>query len=93
MKLKTKKNSIITSGPTNERLDAVMKITNMSTGALGAIIANHLMDNASEWINKLYYISSKLSRKPKYYPNNKLEFVEVESTDDLLNTIKDIFTM
>ena len=93
MKLKTKKNSIITSGPTNERLDAVMKITNMSTGALGAIIANHLMDNASEWINKLYYISSKLSRKPKYYPNNKLEFVEVESTDDLLNTIKDILTM
>ena len=30
MKLKTKKNSIITSGPNNERLDDVMKITNMS---------------------------------------------------------------
>jgi len=29
------KNIIVTSGPTNERIDAVMKITNMSTGALG----------------------------------------------------------
>ena len=34
-----KKNIIITSGPTNEQIDAVMKITNMSTGALGSVIA------------------------------------------------------
>ena len=38
-----KKNIIITSGPTNERLDAVMKITNMSTGALGAIVADEFL--------------------------------------------------
>ncbi len=35
-----KKNIIITSGPTNEKIDAVMKITNMSTGALGAVVAD-----------------------------------------------------
>lgn len=92
MRLKEKKNIIITSGPTNERLDAVMKITNMSTGALGAIIADEFMSNESAWINKLYYISSKLSRKPKYYPNNKLELVQVESTDDLLSVMKSILT-
>ena len=36
------KNIIITSGPTNEKIDAVMKITNMSTGALGAAVADSL---------------------------------------------------
>lgn len=39
-----KKNIIITSGPTNERIDAVMKITNMSTGALGAIVADTFLE-------------------------------------------------
>ena len=38
-----RKNIIVTSGPTNERIDAVMKITNMSTGALGAIVADELL--------------------------------------------------
>ena len=46
-----KKNIIITSGPTNERLDAVMKITNMSTGALGAIVAEEFLQE-EEKINK-----------------------------------------
>ena len=59
-----KKNIIITSGPTNERLDAVMKITNMSTGALGAVITKDFIVNKGEDINKLYYLSTKLSRKP-----------------------------
>ena len=44
-----KKNIIITAGPTNERIDAVMKITNMSTGALGNVIAEtFLKDKADE---------------------------------------------
>ena len=30
-----KQNIIITAGPTNERIDSVMKITNISSGALG----------------------------------------------------------
>ena len=32
-----KKKIIVTAGPTNERIDSVMKITNMSTGALGSV--------------------------------------------------------
>ncbi len=37
------KTVVITAGPTNERIDAVMKITNMATGALGCAIAERLL--------------------------------------------------
>lgn len=86
-----KKNIIITAGPTNERLDAVMKITNMSTGALGATIATYFIENEEENINNLYYLSTKLTRKP-LVESPKIKFVTVESTDDLLNALKNILT-
>ena len=85
----TKKNIIVTSGPTNERIDAVMKITNMSTGALGALIADELLKEKE--IGKLYYISPKLAYKPETL-NEKLELVQIESALDLLNALKDIIT-
>lgn len=86
-----KKNIIITAGPTNERLDAVMKITNMSTGALGATIATHFIENEEKNINNLYYLSTKLTRKP-LVESSKIKYVTVESTDDLLNALKNILT-
>ena len=58
------KNIIITAGPTNERLDAVMKITNMSTGALGAIIADEFLSDKNSEIDTLYYISTKNRKNP-----------------------------
>ena len=82
-----KKNIIITAGPTNERLDAVMKITNMSTGSLGATIAKEFIENNEEQIHKLYYLSTKLTRKP-LVSSSKIEYVTIESTDDLLNALK-----
>jgi phosphopantothenate-cysteine ligase len=81
-----KKNIIITSGPTNERLDAVMKITNMSTGALGAIVAEEFLQE-EEKINKLYYLSPKLARKPRV-ESDKLELITIESAEDLLRELK-----
>lgn len=82
------KKIIVTSGPTNERIDSVMKITNMSTGALGCRIARELLNNHADEIDKLYYISTKLSYKPDYpFDDGKLELIEVESTQDLLNTL------
>lgn len=87
-----KKNIIITAGPTNERLDAVMKITNMSTGALGATIATHFIENEKKNINNLYYLSTKLTRKP-LVESPKIKYVTVESTDDLLNALKNILTL
>lgn len=94
--LKKEKSIIVTSGPTNERLDAVMKITNMSTGALGATIADEIIRSEEKWVKKLYYISTKLSRKPEYAINHtynfKVELVTVESTNDLLNVFRNILT-
>ena len=60
-----KKRIIITSGPTNEQIDAVMKITNMSTGALGSVIAETFLRERNGEIDKLYYLSPKLALKPR----------------------------
>lgn len=84
-----KKNIIITAGPTNERMDAVMKITNMSTGALGSIIADELLEEKIDEIEKLYYISPKLARKPRV-ESDKVELITIESAEDLLKVLKDI---
>ena len=80
---KNQKNIIITAGPTNERIDAVMKITNMSTGKLGAIVADELLQEES--LGRLFYLSPKLALKPKI-ESEKLELVQIESTIDLLKT-------
>lgn len=84
------KNIIIDAGPTNERIDAVMKITNMSTGALGAIIADTILEHFDDEVENLFYISTKLSRKPRIQ-NDKVKILQVESTDDLLNTLEKLF--
>lgn len=86
-----KKNIIITSGPTNERLDAVMKITNMSTGALGAIVADEFLKENESEIDTLYYLSPKLARKPRV-ESAKLELITIESAEDLLRELRKILT-
>lgn len=80
---------IVTAGPTNERIDAVMKITNMSTGSLGATVVNTLLEEHENEIDKIYYISTLLSRKPE--KNEKIEFIEIDSTEDLINALEKIF--
>lgn len=84
------KNIIITSGPTNERIDAVMKITNMSTGALGNVVAETFLEDKNDQIDKIFYISTKMSYKPRIN-TDKVEFVTVESTQDLIDALKRIF--
>ena len=84
-----KKKIIITAGPTNERIDAVMKITNMSTGALGATIADEFLEE--EQLQKLYYLSPKLAKKPTT-KNDKIILVTIESAIDLLKALKQILT-
>lgn len=77
------KTIVVTSGPTNERIDDVMKITNMSTGALGAKIAEAVNDLAKRNGIPVHivYVSTKLAIVPNV-PG--MEHVVVESTDDLL---------
>ncbi len=82
------KTIIVTSGPTNEKIDDVMKITNMSTGRLGAIITDRLLEIAEDGeIDKIYYVHSKLAAAPSV-KSDKIHDVIVESTDDLLNTLR-----
>lgn len=79
---------IVTSGPTNERIDDVMKITNMSTGKLGAIVVDRLLEIAPEnEIAKIYYVCSKTAARPSVKTSLVREVV-VESTDDMLNTLR-----
>ena len=85
------KNIIIDAGPTNERIDAVMKITNMSTGALGSIIADTILDLFDDEIENIFYVSTKLSYKPRTQ-SDKITFLQVESTDDLINTLENLFS-
>ena len=84
------KNIIIDAGPTNERIDAVMKITNMSTGALGSIIADTILTEFGDEVENLFYVSTKLSYKPRNQ-SDKVKFLQVESTDDLLKTLETLF--
>lgn len=85
-----KKNIIITAGPTNERIDAVMKITNMSTGALGNIVAETFLEDKYDEIGTIFYVSTKMSYKPQI-KTEKVQFITVESTQDLLDALEEIF--
>lgn len=84
------KNIIIDAGPTNERIDAVMKITNMSTGALGSIIADTILKEYGEDIENIFYISPKLCHKPTTI-SDKIKFIQIDSTDDLLKALEKLF--
>lgn len=94
------KTVIVTAGPTNERIDSVMKITNMSTGSLGSLVAEALMDRSAETygtvdgVGKLYYISTKLAKKPRIVEGwvGCVEFVQVESAQDLLKALERILS-
>ncbi len=76
---------IITSGGTSERIDNVRKITNSSSGKLGCTIANQLMTQEEERIEKIYYVCSKTAVRPQ---NSKIEVLEIINTEDLKRTIE-----
>lgn len=85
------KKIIITAGPTNERIDAVMKITNMSTGALGNVIAETFLEDKYDEIETIFYVSTKMSYKPRIN-SEKVQLVTIESTQDLIKALRDIFS-
>ena len=84
------KKIIITAGPTNERIDAVMKITNMSTGALGNVVAETFLEDKYDEIETIFYVSTKMSYKPRI-KSEKVKLVTVESTQDLIEALEEIF--
>jgi hypothetical protein len=59
----------------------------MSTGALGSVVAEEFLNEEDKNINKLYYLSPKLARKPRI-ESEKLELITIESAEDLLKELK-----
>lgn len=84
---------VITAGPTNERIDAVMKITNMATGALGCTIAETLLDpDHRTHISKIIYLTTAMSRKPRI-PTDLADRLDIrigESAEEMIATLKAI---
>lgn len=80
---------VITAGGTSERIDNVRKITNSSTGKLGSVIADKLIEEHNDKIEKIYYVCSKSSIKPI---GEKVEVVEIVDTYDLQVAVKSILT-
>ena len=77
------KKFIITAGGTSEKIDNVRKITNSSSGRLGCVIANTVLEEIPN--SRIYYVCSKGSIKPD---SNKVKIIEVESVNDLKNKVE-----
>lgn len=86
-------NIVITAGGTSEPIDNVRKITNSSTGKLGAVIAEELLKR--EDVGKIFYIKAKKAMTPPLgvyvvNENKKLEIIEIESTFDLKAAVEKV---
>ena len=80
------KRVLITGGPTNEPIDEVMKITNMSTGSLSLSLSELFVKNGYEVdlvLNKGVNADSLKKFEGKY----PIRIKRVETTDDMLKEI------
>lgn len=74
---------IITAGGTSEKIDNVRKITNSSSGKLGMIIAEEVIEENEDCL--IYYVCSKDSFRPTH---ERVKVIEIEGTVDLRNKIE-----
>lgn len=84
------KRILITAGPTNEYIDEVMKITNMSTGRLGLELTRRFLDNESEvtLIATRSVIRSGLYQKYSLQNKQRLKTIPIETTQDMYNALE-----
>ena len=84
------KNILITAGPTNEYIDEVMKITNMSTGRLGIELTKNFLKNNCKvtLICTRSVARSGLYEKYNLANENNLKTVQIETTEDMYNALK-----
>ena len=83
------KRILITGGPTNEYIDEVMKITNMSTGSLSVSLGEYFLDAGYRVVlvlNNSVNIKAIESRE-------NLKVVRIETTDDMLNKLQEESTL
>ena len=77
------KKVLITGGPTNEYIDEVMKITNMSSGSIAIELAKYFLEDS-------YDVTLMLTRNIKFdIVSPRLKLVRFETTDELLEAIKE----
>lgn len=76
---------LITSGGTSEQIDTVRKITNSSSGKLGALIAERLHREGHE----IYYVHSKKAVMPAISGYHNIEII---GTMDLKRVMEEILT-
>jgi len=83
------KKILITAGPTNEYIDEVMKITNMSTGRLGIELAKNYLNNGDEvtLIATRSVFRSGLFEKYHLFENSNLKKIPIETTEDMLREL------
>ena len=74
---------LVTSGGTSEKIDRVRSITNHSSGKLGKIITETLLNAGHE----VCLITTLQAVKPVNHPN--LTIIEIKNTVDLLQVMKD----
>ena len=82
------KNIVITAGGTSEKIDGVRKITNMSTGKLGATICNNILSEIEKEVKNIYYLCSSSSVKPK--ENEKIIVINITGAYDLKEKVESL---
>lgn len=85
------KKILITAGPTNEYIDEVMKITNMSTGRLGLELSRNFLLNDCEvtLICTRSVARSGLYERYGLETEPNLKTIQIETTDDMFNALKE----
>lgn len=84
-----KKKILITAGPTNEYIDEVMKITNMSTGRLGIELTKNYLNEGYEvtLIATRSVVRSNLYERYNLGENKDLKTIPIETTEDMLEAL------
>ena len=85
------KRILITAGPTNEYIDEVMKITNMSTGRLGIELTKRFLEEGCEvtLIATRSVMRSGLYERYHLKDNQNLKSMPIETTDDMYNALEE----
>jgi phosphopantothenate-cysteine ligase len=82
------KKILITGGPTNEYIDEVMKITNMSSGKIAIELANLFADDGWE-VTLLLTKGIKNQNLDAFATKKNCALIRFETTDELYNLLKE----
>ena len=84
------KNILITAGPTNEYIDEVMKITNMSTGRLGIELTKKFLNEGANvtLIATRSVFRSGLFERYALASHPNLKAIQIETTEDMFNALE-----